>query len=75
MLSSNLTAVVLCLVSSLTCRYILFFTTALSARQKGRGQHVAIKGEVEGMLRNQSCDWSTRFMKVILLGLSLVNTN
>jgi hypothetical protein len=31
-------------------------------------------GVVE-MLRIQSCDWSTRFMKVILLGLSLVSTN
>ena len=56
-------------------QFLVFFTTARSARQKGRGQHVAIKGEVEGMLRNQSCDWLTRFMKVILLGLSLVNTN
>ena len=53
----------------------ILFTTDRSARQKGRGQHVAIKGEGVEMLRNQSCDWSTRFMKVILLGLSLVNTN
>ena len=28
-----------------------------------------------GTLKNQSCDWSTRFMKVILLGLSLVRTD
>ena len=45
-------------------------------RAEGLCQHVAIKGEVEvGMLRIQSCDWSTRFMRVILLGLSLVSTN
>jgi hypothetical protein len=27
------------------------------------------------MLENQRCDWLTRFMKVILLGLSLVSTS
>ena len=30
---------------------------------------------VEGMPKNLSCNWSTRFMKVILLGLSLVSTS
>ena len=30
---------------------------------------------MEGMPKNLSCDWSTRFMKVILLGLSLVSTS
>ena len=43
---------------------------------KGRGQHAVIKMEGEGgMSKNLSCDWSTRFMRVILLGLSLVGTN
>jgi hypothetical protein len=54
--------------------YQLFFTTARSAGQKVRGQHVAIKEGVE-MLRIQSCDWLTRFMRVILRDLSLVSTN
>ena len=27
------------------------------------------------MAKNLSCDWSTRFMRVILLGFSLVGTN
>ena len=64
-------------IKSQSIQKIFLFTTDRSARQKGRGQHVAIKGEgvEKEMLRNQSCDWSTRFMKVILLGLSLVNTN
>ena len=35
----------------------IFLTTALSARQKGRGQHEAIKEGVVGKLNNQSCDW------------------
>ena len=56
------------------------FTTARSAGQKGRGQNAAIKEGllvvvVMEMLRIQSCDWSTRFMRVILRDLSLVSTN
>ena len=40
------------------------FITAHSARQKGRGQHVAInEGWVTGTLTNLSCDWLRRFMK------------
>ena len=43
---------------------------------KGRGQHAVIKRvEGKGTPKNLSCDWSTRFMRVIMLGLSLVGTN
>ena len=43
---------------------------------KGRCQHAVIRLWVEGMVmsKNLSCDWSTRFMKVTMLGLSLVRT-
>ena len=34
-----------------------------------------LRGKDQGMPRNLSCDWLTRFMRVILLGLSLVGTN
>ena len=58
------------------CNCSVLFATAHSAKQKGRGQHAAIKGVVvEKMPKNLSCGWSTRFMKVILLGLSLVRTS
>ena len=52
------------------------FTTSVSLG-KGRGQHAAVKGKIhdEGMPKDLGCDWSTRFMRVILLGLSLVGTN
>ena len=53
----------------------LFFTTSVSLG-KGRGQHAVIKlGVVEGMPKNLSFDWSTRFMRVIFLWLSLVRTS
>ena len=51
------------------------FTTAHFVRQKGRGQHAFIWVPLlllRGMLKNQSCDWLTQFMKVIFLGISLV---
>ena len=51
----------------------LVSTTSVSLG-KGRGQHAAIKWK-GAMAKNLSCDWSTRFMRVILLGLSLVGTN
>ena len=37
-------------------------------------KYLAIKGMGERTLKNQSSDWSTQFMKVILLELSLVRT-
>ena len=56
----------------------LFFTTTISLG-KGRGQHAAIRlmvqVQVQAMPKNLRCDWSTRFMRVISLGLSLVGTN
>jgi hypothetical protein len=57
--------------------FISFFTTSVSLG-KGRGQHAAVKMmmmDQEAMPKSLSCDWSTRFMRVILLGLSLVGTN
>ena len=53
---------------------ISFYTTAHSARQKGRGQQAAIKLQLH-IPKNLSCDWSTWFMKMLLLGLSLVRTS
>ena len=54
----------------------LFFTTSVSLG-KGRGQQAAVKLMMmdQAMPKILSCDWSTRFMRVILLGLSLVGTN
>ena len=49
-----------------------FSAIARSSRQKGRGQHEAIQEEGVRTPTNLTCDWSMRFMKVILLGLSLV---
>ena len=43
------------------------FAMARSSRQMGRGQHVAISGMDVRTLKNLSCDWSRRFMKVIFL--------
>ena len=54
---------------------INLFTMACSARQKGRGQHVAIKegvGEGWGTLKNQSCDRLIQIHLVIFAVLSLV---
>ena len=50
------------------------FYTARSAGQKGCVNMQQLGGSV-GTPRNMSCDWSTRFMRVILRGLSLVSTN
>ena len=46
--------------------FLFFFATPLFSSQKGLGQHATIQGK--GTLTNLSCDWSTQFMKVILLG-------
>ena len=45
---------------------------------KGCGQHAAIRLQVDVeviMPKIRSCDWSTWFIKVILLGLSLLRTS
>ena len=45
---------------------------ASSARQKAMANKPQFKSGRGKMPKNLSCDWSTRFMKVIVLGLSLV---
>jgi hypothetical protein len=53
------------------------FILGLFTLGKGRGQNAVINLQGMGMAMPKSkyCDWSTRFMKVILLGLSLVSTS
>ena len=51
----------------------IIFATARSPRQKWPGHHAAITGNGgKGTPKSMSCESSTRFMKLILLGLSLV---
>ena len=48
---------------------------ARSARQNGHVYQAAIKLQLQiQMPKNLSCDWSKQFMKVILIGLSLVRS-
>ena len=58
--------------------HIVIFSTSISLG-KGRGQRAAIKlqglGMEGAMPKSKDCDWLTRFMQVILLGLSLVRTS
>ena len=44
---------------------------------KGRGQHAVFRLQVRVLVempKNMSCDWSMRFMRVILLEFPLVRT-
>ena len=62
-------------MANICCLQTVFTQPVLQGRRAVSTDRYLGKVEVEGMLRNQSCDWSTRFMRVILLELSLVSTN